>query len=558
MAGGLFNIVSLSANNLIIHGNPQKTFFKCSYAKITNFGLQKFRLDYEGSRDLRIAESSTFSFTVKRYADLLMDSYVCVNLPNIWSPIYHPVQENNYSWSGYDFRWIENIGTQIISSIEIRCGASLLQKYSGAYLQSMLERDFSSEKKDMFNRMSGHVSELNEPETSFGRINTYPSCYYSTLIGGAEPSIRARTIYIPINSWFTMNSRTAFPLVSLQYNELVITVTMRPIQDLFQVRDVFDYENQFPYIRPDFNQERFQMYRFLQTPPSVRITAEAYQNKNRTWNADIHMLSTYCFLSKDEQETFAAGDQMYLVKDVFEYKYENVTGSSRVKLTSAGMVSSWMWFFQRNDVYMRNEWSNYTNWPYKNLPVNLIPAPFEISADINDGITDSKMILNAGPGSNLNGTNTGLFITGDFSPANTVSILETLGIVFDGDYRENVMTRGIYDYIEKYARTNGSAKNGLYCYNFCVNTDPHDYQPSGAINMSRFKTIELEFTTYIPEIDLIGATFNVVCDTTGLPVGVTNKPAYSLYQYNYDLTVFEERYNIISIIGGNCGMLYAR
>jgi hypothetical protein len=39
------------------------------------------------------------------------------------------------------------------------------------------------------------------------------------------------------------------------------------------------------------------------------------------------------------------------------------------------MVSSWMWFLQRNDVNMRNEWSNYTNWAYNNLPRNVINAP---------------------------------------------------------------------------------------------------------------------------------------------------------------------------------------
>jgi hypothetical protein len=48
MAGGLFNLISTSGANLIIHGTPQKTFFKAAYSKITNFGLQKFRLDYDG------------------------------------------------------------------------------------------------------------------------------------------------------------------------------------------------------------------------------------------------------------------------------------------------------------------------------------------------------------------------------------------------------------------------------------------------------------------------------------------------------------------------------
>ncbi|NBV53937.1 MAG: hypothetical protein EBR83_10545, partial [Verrucomicrobia bacterium] len=93
----------------------------------------------------------------------------------------------------------------------------------------------------------------------------------------SEPSIRGRTLYIPLNAWFTLDSRCAFPLISLQYNELTITVTLRPIQELFQVRDVTDTANDYPYIRPDFNNEAYRMYRFLQTPPDVRIDS-VYQS----------------------------------------------------------------------------------------------------------------------------------------------------------------------------------------------------------------------------------------------------------------------------------------
>ena len=50
-------------------------------------------------------------------------------------------------------------------------------------------------------------------------------------------------------------------------------------------------------IRPDFNQTRFQMYRFLQSPPSGYVF-EDYENKINTWNADVHLISTYCFCQK--------------------------------------------------------------------------------------------------------------------------------------------------------------------------------------------------------------------------------------------------------------------
>lgn len=559
MAGGLFNLVSIGNANVILTGNPTKTFFKIAYSKYTNFGLQKFRLDYEGSRDLRLTEDSVFQFKVKRYADLLMDTYLVVNLPDIWSPIYHPCPQNGNEWTPYDFRWIKDVGIQMIRSIEINCGSILIQRYSGEYLLAMMERDFPNEKKDLFNRMSGNVDELNNPANAYGRQNVYPSAYYTSSTTGAEPSIRGRTLYIPLNTWFSLNNQCAFPLICLQYNELTITVTLRPIQELFQVRDVFDPQFNNPYIQPDFTQEQFQTYRFLQTPPSIRLDSKAYKNTVKTWNADIHLLSTYCFLSNEESRKFAMEDQVYLVKDVYQYFFENVAGNSKVRLfNSSSMVSNWMFFFQRNDINMRNEWSNYTNWPYNSLPSNLILPNTALPTDINAGITDPNLLISYGPNVRSDNNNTGIFITGNFSPYNRKEILNTLGIVLEGEYRENIIDRGIYDYVEKYVRTNGFAREGIYCYNYCLNTSPFVYQPSGAINMSKFKNIELEFTTYVPQIDPSGANFSVICDNGGNPIAVSSKQAWQLYQYNYNLTVFEERYNVLSFISGNCGMMWAR
>jgi hypothetical protein len=542
MAGGLLNLISTGNNNIILTGNPTKTFFKVTYAKYTNFGLQKFRIDYDGLRDLRLTEPSTFTFKMPRYAELLMDTYIVINLPTIWSPIYNPCAKTANMWAPYEFRWIKEIGTNMITEITITCGSQTIQKYSGEYLRVMVERDFSSEKKDLFDKMTGNIPELNDPANIYGRENIYPSAYYQGSINTAEPSIRGTKLYIPINTWFTLDSRCAFPMVALQYNELYVNVTFRPIQELFQVRDVFDPANNFPFLQPDFNLPQFNMYQFLQTPPADLSVANAYANTTNIWNADIHLLSTYCFLSADESRQFAAEDQVYLVKDVFEYTFQNITGTQKVKLTSSGMVANWMIYLQRNDVNMRNEWSNYTNWPYASIPFNVQNSPIP------------------GPGSNPDGSalvSTGIFVTGKLSPENQKEILETLAIVFNGDYRENVLEAGVFNYVEKYVRTKGNAKDGLYCYNFCLNTDPFEYQPSGAINLSKFRLVEFEVSTYVPPFDIQNMQYNIICDPNGKPIG-TNKSTWRLYEYNYNMKVFEERYNVLSFIGGNCGMLYAR
>ena len=567
MAGGLFNIVSIGNANVILTGNPTKTFFRCVYSKYTNFGLQRFRIDYDGLRELRLTEPSVFSFKIPRYAELLMDTYLVVTLPDIWSPIYPPVENtpdnvkhNNNQWAPYEFKWIDNLGVTMIQEITITCGSLTLQKYTGEYLSAVVDRDFSSEKKRLFNSMSGNIPELNNPGSAFGRENVYPNAFYTTNQAGAEPSIRGRDIYVPINTWFTLDSRCAFPLIALQYNELVITVTIRPIQELFCVRDVLDAENDFPYIQPDFTQPQFQMYRFLQTPPSTALQTSDYGNQTSTWKSDVHLLSTYCFLSKEERELFASQEQIYLVKDVYQYSFNDVNGSKKVQLfNSNGMVSSWMWFLRRNDAYMRNEWNNYTNWPYSNLPNNIINAPDTSDFQSSDGNYYGPA-KNPSLQNNVT-SNTGLYITGDYSSDNNKQILQTLGIVLNGDYRENLLTREIYDYVEKYTRTQGFAKEGLYCYNFCLNTSPFEYQPSGAINMSKFKTIELELTTYTPTLLASEANINLqsgfICDVNGNIVGVRSLN-WKLFDYVYDMVLFEERYNVLSFIGGNCGMLYAR
>jgi hypothetical protein len=549
MAGGLLNIISEGNNSVILTiGEPKKTFFKVVYSKYTNFGLQKFRIDFEGSRDLRLTQPSTFTFKIPRYAELLMDTYLVVTLPDIYSPIYQPSPETNNVWSPYDFKWIDGIGANMISEVLITCGTQTLQRYTGDYLAAMVNRDFSSEKKKLFNEMTGNTKELNDPANAFGRVNTYPSSYYTTNVAGADPSIRGRNIYIPINTWFTLDSRCAFPLISLQYDELHIQVTLRPIQELFRVRDVFDYANKNPYIQPDFNQSQFQLYRFLQTPPAVNVSAASYQNTVNSWNADIHLLTTYCFLTGEEAKLFAAEDQVYLIKDVFVYNFLNITGSSKLDLQSNGMVSSWMWYLQRNDVNMRNEWSNYTNWPYNNIPGEIALAPAADPHNLTNGL---------GPLINPSGLNTGLFITGNFNSDNVRDILQTMGILLNGDYRENLLERGVFDYVEKYTRTKAFAEGGLYCYNFCLDTSPFEYQPSGAINMSKFKDIQIEVTTFVPTIDPAYSTFNVICDANGNAIGI-EKSSWRLYEYNFNMTLFEERYNVLSFIGGTCGMLYSR
>ena len=176
MAGGLLQLVSEGQQNILLNGNPSKTFFKTTFAKYTNFALQKFRVDFDGSKTLRLSEESKFTFKIPRYADLLMDCYLSIDLPNIWSPIVPPLTDpestanNTGGWIPYEYRWIDNLGAQMISNITITCGNQTIQEFSGAYLLAMVQRDYSDTKKKLFDKMIGNVPELNSPGNSGARV----------------------------------------------------------------------------------------------------------------------------------------------------------------------------------------------------------------------------------------------------------------------------------------------------------------------------------------------------------------------------------------------------
>lgn len=560
MAGGLMNLVSAGQQNIILNGNPSKTFWKATYAKYTNFGKQNFRLDYEGTPQLNLTTESTFTFKVKRYADLLMDCYISIDLPTIWSPILPPRAVTNddgsttyTDWAPYAFKWIDNIGAQIISQVSITCGNQLLQQYSGQYILAAAQRDLPGSKLNLFYEMIGDVPELTNPANSGPRVNAYPNAYYTSSPAGAQPSILGRTLYVPLGAWFNAVPSQAFPLIALQYNELQISISFRPVNEWFKIRDVFDYTNNYPYVAPNFNQTYMQLHRFLQTPPDEELGSTSYTDIRTIWNADINLNCTYCFLSNDEAEIFAKNEQKYLIKQVYEKPYYNITGQNRINLDSMGMVISWMFYFQRSDANLRNEWSNYTNWPYASMPQDVTPA--STAGDFPNPDPSGPPLL--GPGLNPPGSLSGLYTTGVYNPQNIKHILVALGILLDGQYRENILPAGVYNYIEKCFRTPAFAPSGLYCYNFCLDTNPLNIQPSGAMNMSRFTNIQFEFTTISPPVDPYAQVLTICDPATGDIVGI-NKPTWRIYDYNYNMYLIEERVNMVVFVGGNAALLYAR
>jgi hypothetical protein len=74
--------------------------------------------------------------------------------------------------------------------------------------------------------------------------------------------------------------------------------------------------------------------------------------------------------------------------------------------------------------------------------------------------------------------------------------------------------------------------------------------------MSMFNKIELEFNTNIPPLDPLAQLLTICDPNTGELIGI-NKPTWRIYEYNYNLTLIEERINMLTFMSGNCGMMFA-
>tara|TARA_B100001093_G_scaffold520433_1_gene615863 strand:- start:23 stop:1654 length:1632 start_codon:yes stop_codon:yes gene_type:complete len=542
MAGGLMNLTAYGNENIILHGNPKKTFFKSTYKKHTNFGLQRFRINYEGSRVLNFNTPTYLEFKIPRYAELLYDTYLCVTIPNIFSSFLYDQQGiGGNNLRPYEFRWIEELGSTMIREIEIFSGGTTIARYSGEYLTCVKERDYSKSKKELWDNMTGNVIQLNDPANAGGNINVYPNSMYVDETG-VEPSIRGRKLYIPINSFFCDSSKLALPLVAIQYQEISIKITIEPVKNLYTINNVDDMSGNSTGISyrtaPNPNIVGHQLWHFLQPPSDFKASFENYDTTRNDWNSDVHLIGTYIFLGQDERRVFAEQNHHILIKQPFEYEHLSCAGSKVLDIETNGLVSNYMFRFRRSDVFERNEWTNYTNWAYNNI----LPIKSTSVFPIESGIANPNQY-------NITGS------IGTYA-YNQKNILLDMGILLQGVYRENVLDSGIYEYVEKFKRTSGGAKNGLYCYNFCLNSDRTFYQPSGAINMNKFAHVSFEFNTIEPPINPIGSTVEVICDEQQNPIGF-RKNVEELKSFNYDLKIFEEKYNLLIITGGKIGLMNA-
>lgn len=512
MPGGLLQLVAIGAQNELVNGSPSMTHFRAVYRRHTNFAMEAIRMTFTSSNlDFAQTTTRTVSCRIDRYAQMLHDTYLAITLPDIWSPLHYlgptatpPAGYDPRSNSiGYEFKWIENIGYNLIDHVEITANGQVLQTFTGEWLKFYSYLTHDPNKRKIVDEMVGHVDALKDPANAYDRMGQYPHAVVPLVQPGGipntlvpEPSIRSRQLVIPLHFWFCENPGMALPLVSMQNSDVFINVTYRPLNQLYTIVDVNPLSTTFGQrIRPNTND--YAIGRFL-SPPKADGTSS--NTALTTFYPDPYLEGNFIYLTEMEMAQLASADQTFLVKTV---TYVNNTGqyggNSDIEIPFFNLVTRMVWSSQRSDKILANDWDNYTNWD------NPKRAPFTTNGTANDVYSSVT---------NSTETQTFLYSSGQQQITSVYprDPLTQGQLLLDGKERFSLKPTSYFSLLQMYKHTTGDAPllPGVYMYSFALNNDL--YQPSGAINGSLFNKVILRLTLQQPLPTAAGvASQQVVC-----------------------------------------------
>ena len=329
MSGGLMQLVAYGAQDLILTGNPQITFFKLVHRRHTNFSIQSIEQVFNG----QVGFNKRVTCTIARTGDLVSGMCLQLELPHLqdWqsrlgmdATLYKAVSE---------VAWVNSIGHAVIQSVSIEIGGQKIDEHYGTWLEIWDELTTKSEKRAGYNQMIGK---------------------YASDIGLRNNGRTNRTYYIPLQFWFCTNPGLALPLIALQFHEVKINVQFRPLNECIVALDAAG--------------DRVQG-----TSMAVKNASDsAYSFTSCTLWVD------YVYLDAEERKRFASMKHDYLITQLQYAGSEALSGftgvTSKVRLNFNHPVKELVFTLQHSKNttpgMQGNDWFNFSS----NLPGSRNPT----------------------------------------------------------------------------------------------------------------------------------------------------------------------------------------
>jgi hypothetical protein len=519
--GGLFSLVAYGAQNVLLSGNPDFTYFYKTYKKYAHFAEESVTFAMDGPQDLQYDQPIQVRFKLQRIADLVRDMYFVFDLPDIYCK-YIDLEFSERD-SQYNFAWANYIGCHIIQNIGVFIGGQKIQEFDGDYMLIKAQSDLDADSFLKWSKLVGNIPEIYDPANGIyaggSESSGYPLVYNTNGPAGPttgninRPSIFGRQIQVPLPFWFTESTFESLPLVGLQYHECEIQITLRPISQLYRVLDASGNT-----VAPGY---KYNPSPIAQLPENVYYTpvsdvSDVTINNFltdigtpkpllNTWPLNPRIQLSYVYLTDEERAQFASEPLQYLVRQVTLYRFPSLTNRQIVELDTHNPINRILIIPRRSDsVQFRNQINNFTNWINPNKTPYIAPG----------GGWPPNVVLTSA--------------TGQYVLNGQRSILRALRILGDGNELQEEKPIEYFTQVVPWKYLTGIPDPELVVYPFGLHSP--GTQPDGSVNSSRIKLFQLD-------------------------LNVNQLPANSLYQY--DFAVYVENLNWVNIAGGMGGLKYA-
>lgn len=515
--GGILTLVAYGAQNVLLSGNPQMTYFYKAFKRYTHFAMENITVPLEGPNELSYDTPIRLRAKIPRHGDLLSELYFVFRIPDIYSKNIPPTPGGRISQ--WEFQWVRYLGAAIIQNAAFFVGGQKIQEVDGSYLISQAILDMDQDSLQKWKYLVGDTNELTNPSEGVyagGTSGTgYPTVISNpTLPPGTQqanrPSIFGRDIYVPLSFWFAESPSQALPLVGLQAHECEVQLTLAPLNTLYTVLDASGQR-----VNPGYKSNSTEYELHTNNPLYSATSDNDPQIRNFLVDVNVtppplnaiyinaRLQGNFIYLPKDEQAIFATRPLAYLMRQITPYPFTGLYNRQVVDIQTHNPITRLVFVQRRSDALQRNDFANFTNWAnYPTAPYQ--PTPGILAASQQSG-TSGLLIPNA-----------------------QRDILRSLRVLCDGNEIQEPRPADFFNWLAPYKYSKGVGQDGLLLYSFQLDQNP--IQPSGSINTSRIRVFQVELDVY------------------PLPVNPN---------YTYTVTVYAENINWFEVAGGMGGLKYA-
>jgi hypothetical protein len=457
MTGGLLQLKSYGSENIYLNANPQISFFRSVYRRHTNFSIENFELNFNGTPNMTESINTTYTFNIKRNADLLGPLFLVVAIPTIYSDTEH------------QFQWIKNLGSTIVQSVSLFIAGQRISTIDGETINNYyrLQKDFTTNIN--YNEMIGHTPTFYNP-TMINPTTNALTYKHST----SNPSIVGVNLYIPLPLFFTSNSGLYLPLIALQNAEVQLIVEFRKICELYTLRENRCTNELYnKRIKPEPNNRNHSIFNFI-------------KETNLKQAFPIHLDAHYVFLDNDERTQFAKLPHEYLIEQVQYKKFFGLSDQEILDIDFFHPTKEIRFFFRKTDNgTLFNEWTNFGN--------NDTYGEKYLEGTLNNSRYRNELTLN--------------YIRSQLSVNYNnalLNILKNAKFLMNGQDRTRIIDNRYWNLVQPFQHHLGSTVYPFEendCFNcFSFSLEPDNFQPSGSCNLTHLKSFQLNIATQLPPI----------------------------------------------------------